>query len=468
MGSETTAVRRFLARFAGFFPLIGALTGFVWIPLLTGDVRGQGLGVFAARFMAALAKPIGIVVLVQSLYTALQSILWLRYQPFYRPGAPRPPGFNPTNPAPIADPIAAKAEAEHPDWPKVAIIIPAFNEGPMVERSIRSVLASDYPRDRIEVLVVDDGSRDDTFFYMQRIRREFPDHVRLIRFPGNRGKRAALEAGFRAATAEFAVTIDSDSEVEANTIHAMMAPFLADPKIGAVAGRVAVLNRDTVISRMLEVQYTLNFDFARAAQSVYRCVAVCPGALSSFRLSVIKPHLSEWTNQRFLGRPVNHGEDQALTNIVLREGYDTVYQSTALINTLAPTKYGQLSRMFLRWDRSYIVEGFSFARFMFTRYRENHRLLPILHFSISNLRLWLFFYGMTQIPTFFTDSVGSNMTAIVALLLSAFFSALYYLRMEQSFRFLYGVLYAVFSVFMLQWILPWALVTVRDERWGTR
>ena len=59
------------------------------------------------------------------------------------------------------------------------------------------------------------------------------------------------------------------------------------------------------------------------------------------------------------GRPVGHGEDQALTNIVLREGYDTVYQRTAAIHTLAPTTYRQLSRMYLRWDRSYIVEGFS-------------------------------------------------------------------------------------------------------------
>ena len=109
MGSETTALRRFLARFAGFFPLIGALTGFVWIPLLTGDVRGEGLGVIGNRFLSALGKPIGIVVLVQSLYTALQSILWLRYQPFYRPGAIRPPGYNPSGPVPLGDPEVERA-----------------------------------------------------------------------------------------------------------------------------------------------------------------------------------------------------------------------------------------------------------------------------------------------------------------------------------------------------------------------
>ncbi|MDF3064823.1 MAG: hypothetical protein K0R38_424 [Polyangiaceae bacterium] len=74
---------------------------------------------------------------------------------------------------------------------------------------------------------------------------------------------------------------------------------------------------------MLEVQYALAFDFGRAAQSVYRAVACCPGALSAFRRDPVLPHLDGWVQQKFLGRHVNHGEDQALTNIVLRAGYDT-------------------------------------------------------------------------------------------------------------------------------------------------
>ncbi|HEX7664976.1 MAG TPA: hypothetical protein VF407_10705, partial [Polyangiaceae bacterium] len=174
------------------------------------------------------------------------------------------------------------------------------------------------------------------------------------------------------------------------------------------------------------------------------------------------------TNQTFLGRPVNHGEDQALTNIVLREGFDTVYQRTAVVNTLAPTTYGQMSRMFVRWDRSYIVEGFSFAKFMFTGYRKTNRVLPIVTFVVSNLRLILFFYGLVTIPLIFTENVTGIMHAAVALGVGALFSAAYYLRIERSFRFVYGLLYAVFSVCLLQWILPWALLTVRDERWGTR
>jgi hyaluronan synthase len=422
---------------AGAAPFFGAVISLVWLAWSNGAPEGT-----ASVAVAMATHPIGAIAVIQAVYTALISLLWMRYRPFKAP--------------------------EGAQWPKVTVVIPAFNEGPMVGRSIRSVAACNYPKDKLEVIVVDDGSRDDTFFHMQHLRREFPDLVRLVRFIGNRGKRSALVAGFKAAEGDIVITIDSDSEIAPETVHEMVAPFLEDAKVGAVAGRVAVLNRDSMISRMLEVQFALAFDYGRAAQSVYRAVACCPGALSSFRKSIILPYMEEWENQRFLGRPVNHGEDQALTNIVLRQGFDTVYQRTAIVHTLVPTNYSQLSRMFLRWDRSYIVEGFSFARFMFTRYRENNRVLPIVTFFVSNLRFVLVAVAIMEFPRLFDTSITTLGRTLVALALGAVFSAAYYLRFERSFRWVYGVMYAAFSVVMLQWILPWALITVRDERWGTR
>jgi hyaluronan synthase len=430
-------LRKFGGTLAGAAPLVGAVVSMVWL-----GWSNHAPGTTTSKLLAMATHPIGAIAVIQAVYTAILGILWLKYRTFKAP-----PGA---------------------EWPKVTVVIPAFNEGPMVARSIRSVAACDYPKDKLEVIVVDDGSRDDTFFHMQHLRREFPDLVRLVRFIGNRGKRSALVAGFRAATGSIVLTIDSDSEINPNTVHEMVAPFLADPKIGGVAGRVAVLNKDTPISRMLEVQFALAFDYGRAAQSAYRTVACCPGALSSFRKEIILPYMEEWENQRFLGRAVNHGEDQALTNIVLRQGYDTVYQRTAIVHTLVPTTYKQLSRMFLRWDRSYIVEGFSFAKFMFTRYREKNRVMPIVTFIVSNLRFVLVASAIMELPRLFDTNLDAMGRSTVALLLGAVFSAAYYMRFDRSFRWVYGVAYAAFSVVALQWILPWALVTVRDERWGTR
>ena len=443
MAQASQLLKRTLLALLGLLPFVGAFLSVTWAPWANG-VFTRGGPALAHWLAGYLFHPIGAIVLVQALFVGMQSLLWQRYRPFV---APHPPS---------------------PAWPRVSVVIPAFNEGAMVERSIRSVARSDYPAGRLEILVVDDGSRDDTFFHMQRLRRQYPELVRLLRFDGNRGKRAALEVGFRAATGDILLTVDSDSEVEPSTVREMVAPFLADASIGAVAGRVAVLNRDSLVSRMLEVQYSLAFDFARAAQSTYRAVACCPGALSAFRRELVVPFLEEWTGQKFLGRPVNHGEDQALTNIVLRQGKDTVYQRTAVVHTLAPTTYRGMTRMFVRWDRSYIVEGLSFAKFMFTRYRERHRVLPVVTFVVTNLRIAIFCWGLIALPSVFREDAGSALHGAIALSLGALFSAAYYLRIERSFRFVYGALYAGYSVLLLQWVLPWALVTVRDERWGTR
>lgn len=425
----------------GLQPMMGALL--CALPVLAGTREAaHGGPPVLALLGSLLAHPLAALFLLQASYFAIETWLWLRYRPIE----------------------AGPTEG----LPRLSVIIPAYNEGPMVERSIRSVAKADYPRDRLEILVVDDGSRDDTFFHMEQLRREFPGLVRLIRFRGNQGKRAALCTGFRASTGDVLLTIDSDSEIEPGTLRAMVAPFQFDERIGGVAGRVRVLNRERLIGAMLDVHYALTFDFGRAAQSVFRAVACCPGALSAFRREAILHQLDEWTQQRFLGRPVSHGEDQALTNLVLRSNYDTVYQRTAVVQTLAPQHYQQLCRMFLRWDRSYIVEGFSFAKFMFKRFRSDHRVLPIVHFLVGNLRLAMLYVGLLCLPALVLAHPGSLWRVAWSLFIAGTFTALYYLRSDRSLRFVYGILYAFYSALLLQWILPWALVTVRDERWGTR
>lgn len=427
----------FRGRLLGTAPLLGALFG---VLAIASSRRVQfdsldSLGTF-------VSSPLVILIGLETLHLLLMTICWQRYRP------------------------AALVPDE--ELPVLTVIIPAFNEGPMVERSIRSVSSARYPQDKLEILVVDDGSRDDTYFHMAKLRKERPDVVRLVRFRGNQGKRAALRTGFEAARGEIVVTIDSDSEIDPDTLRAMASSFVRDPKVGAVAGWVRVLNRDNFLGRMLDVQFTLSFDFLRAAQSTFGAVFVCPGALSAFRKHVILPHLDGWISQKFLGRPVGHGEDQALTNIVLRAGYDTVYQRNAVVWTLVPGRYRQLTRMLTRWDRSYIVEGFSFARFMFGKYREGNRLLPALGFAASTFRLVYFFIGLVAIPAAIMHRPDLVIAGLVAGFGMSALASLYYLRIDSSLRFLWGVVYAGYSFLSLQWILPYAMLTIRDERWGTR
>ena len=150
--------------------------------------------------------------------------------------------------------------------------------------------------------------------------------------------------------------------IERGTLAAMSGPF-RDPKVGAVAGKVAALNRDRGwLPRMLHVRYILSFDFQRSVQSTYGTVYCCPGALAAYRAQVVHKVLDTWLEQRFLGARCTFGEDRALTNAILAQGYDSVYQGSAVVHTLVPETYSKLCKMYLRWDRSYVREEIRFAR----------------------------------------------------------------------------------------------------------
>ena len=175
--------------------------------------------------------------------------------------------------------------------PHITVVIPAYNEGAMVKKSLLSVMESDYPTESLEVICVDDGSQDDTLNYIKKVSERFPKRIRTVALPENRGKRHALYAGFRRARGEILVTLDSDSIVEPRTFRNLVAPMVGNTDVGAVAGSVRVYNRKkNLITRILGVRYVLGFDFIRAYQSQLNTVFCCPGALAAYRAKVIRPH----------------------------------------------------------------------------------------------------------------------------------------------------------------------------------
>ena len=349
----------------------------------------------------------------------------------------------------------------------LTVIIPAFNEGSMVSKTIESCANCDYPKDRLEIIAVDDGSKDDTWSHISATANLYPNLVKPLRFTVNQGKRAALVAGFELARGEIVVTIDSDSIIDRSALLEIASPF-RDPKIGAVGGKVAVLNRYAgIIPRMLHVRFVLSFDFLRSAQSVYRTVHCCPGALSAYRASVLKLIVPGWSNQKFLGQFCTIGEDRALTNDVLNAGFDTVYQRTAVVHTVVPDTYNKLCRMYLRWDRSYIREELRLAKIVWKR-PVHSLILTVMESTLTNLR---YFVGYAVIAVVISISLHDSWAAVrflESIGIAGLFYALYFVRSERSWEFGWGVLYAYFSMFSLFWIFPFALLTVRSRSWLTR
>jgi hyaluronan synthase len=247
------------------------------------------------------------------------------------------------------------------DLPSVSVVIPAFNEGAMVEKAIESSALSDYPQEKLEILCVDDGSTDDTWEYVQRAAARHPGLVQTFRHSRNRGKRHALATGFDRARGEILVTMDSDSVIARDGLRHLVSPF-ADPRVGATTAKVRVYNKhQNFLTRMLAVRYIMAFEFFRASTSVFRTVMCCSGVLSAYRHSVVSRFQERWLEQEFLGQVCTYGDDRALTNFVLREGYDTVYQRTAEVQTLAPATLTKLARMLTRWHKSFIRESLIFS-----------------------------------------------------------------------------------------------------------
>jgi hyaluronan synthase len=361
----------------------------------------------------------------------------------------------------------AEAPADTATCPSLTVIIPAYNEGSMVGRAIDSVVAARYPRDRLELIVVDDGSQDDTWKHISSAASREPDLVKTIRLPENGGKRRALAEGFRRARGELLATIDSDSEIEPNALLSLVGPFRRQ-SVGAVAGRVAVYNRwNGIIPRMLAVRFVLMFDLLRAVQSTYGSVYCCPGALTAYRTKVVLKVLDAWLDQRFLGVPCTIGEDRALTNAIFAEGLDTVYQRTATVHTVVPQSYGRLCKMLLRWERSYVREEIRYMRILWRR-RGVARAVSIVETFVNNMRYPV---AWASALTFITLAPSHPLIVVRMLCVIGLFSGfnmLYYLHSERSAEAVFGVLYAYFSVFALSWIFPYALLTVRDRGWLTR
>ncbi len=423
------------------FLILGSLVFLVYTSVTGGLFSPLIQAVQTDSKMAFIVRPTLLWASMGSLFVVFRTILWFNYRTF-------PPAL-------------------FDDAPPLTVIIPAYNEGKMVEKAIHSVLAADYPRDRLEVFVVDDGSRDDTWYYIKRVAKAYPQLVTAVRFPVNKGKREALAEGFSRARGEVVITIDSDSVITKRTLLAMVGPF-RDPEVGAVAGKVKAYNRDQgIIPRMLHVRFILSFDYLRAVQSTYRTVYCCPGALAAYRVGVVGRVLEQWRTQTFMGVPCTYGEDRALTNYILSLGYDSVYQGSAEVLTVVPRSYEKLTRMYLRWDRSHIRETFHFLRIVWKR-PFWPCLVSLFDTFITNLRYPVGWSVLGLLVYRSLENPGTLLRVFLAIGIFSLLNTLYYLYSERRGDFWYGVVYAYFSFLTLFWIFPYALLTVRSKSWMTR
>jgi hyaluronan synthase len=362
------------------------------------------------------------------------------------------------------------ATVEESQLPSVTVIIPAYNEGPLVQDSIRSVTQSRYPAERLQVIVVDDGSTDDTWEHIQIAASGAPIPVTTIRQPRNMGKRHALYTGFQQASGEIWVTVDSDSILHPDALRNGVSPLLRDQRIGLVAGCVKVLNRnDSLITRFLKVQFVLSFTFSRAYQSQIRGLLTTPGALSIYRASAVKPVLETWLHQTFLGVPCLTGEDRSMTNLITAQGFHSYFQSNAVVWAQMPSRYMGMAKMYLRWARSNIRETLILLSFLFTPFRKDYvwafRINSVLITTtliVPYLLIFNSYYLLLTSPAWLFKH------AVIIAVFSIPMAAIYF-RSERDSDFAWVIAYEFFWVLTCQWIMPYAFLTCRRQgAWITR
>src|SRR5579859_2774713 len=224
--------------------------------------------------------------------------------------------------------------------PRVAVLVPAYNEETVIVRTVRSVLNSTYPN--LHVVVIDDGSSDRTAeVAREAYEPEIASGKVAVLTKANGGKAAALNYAVEQLTEEFYVGIDADTVIAQDAIAKLM-PHFEDPLVGAVAGNAKVGNRVNLWTRWQALEYITSQNFERRALNLFNIVTVVPGAIGAWRTGPVRIAG---------GYPLNTvAEDADLTMSLLEQGLKVVYEDRSLAFTEAPIDAKGLMRQRFRWS----------------------------------------------------------------------------------------------------------------------
>jgi cellulose synthase/poly-beta-1,6-N-acetylglucosamine synthase-like glycosyltransferase len=224
--------------------------------------------------------------------------------------------------------------------PPVTIIVPAYNEEKTVGLTIDSLIESDYSNK--EVIIVDDGSIDQTYAIASKYKRRFPNGRFSLLRKQNGGKSSAINYALRFAKGEIIIVIDSDSIVERNAIKEIVKNF-ENPDVVGVAGYVKVLNTSNILTKCTALEVVIAFNIVGRAFSLFGSIIIIPGALGAFRKNEIL--------KRGMYEKDTLTEDFDLTIKLLKTAKITKLESSSVTYTECPTSLKDLYKQRTRWNR---------------------------------------------------------------------------------------------------------------------
>jgi cellulose synthase/poly-beta-1,6-N-acetylglucosamine synthase-like glycosyltransferase len=371
--------------------------------------------------------------------------------------------------------------------PLVSVIIPVKDEVVNIADCVRSVLDSHY--DRIEVIVVDDGSTDGTDAVLAGLAGT-DDRLTVLTMPTNVGKkRACVEAARRASGTILAFT-DSDCVLAHDALDKCVAVLLADPRRGAVSGHARALNADlNLLTRIQDVWYDSQFAVAKAAEASFGSVTCVSGPLAVYRREAIENYLPAWANDRFAGQPFLFATDRQLTGYVLGQRWigarlkarfaddplvwrvdhpprrwDVTYTRSARVWTDVPTTPRRFLRQQSRWKKSFVRNLFFNGPWIWRRglgpalLYYAHALwvfaAPVMAFRHL---VWLPLHGAAWLTAMYLCGVSFK---------GFVWAAAYKVHNPRCSRWVYRPLMTLVSSLVLSWVIVWSVATLRRSVWS--
>lgn len=252
----------------------------------------------------------------------------------------------------------------HLDNPLVSILVPGKNEGRHIYKLITSLAEQTYRN--TELIVVDDGSDDDTPIICRDLQRAGKiDHY--LRLDVRGGKASAANYGLYYAKGKYVVHLDADTSLDRDAIERILLPFYINPEVKAVGGSVKVRNsRETICTSMQAIEYLKTIMVGRTVTSTLGIYRIISGAFGAFDREVLH-EVGGWD--------IGPGLDGDITQKIRKGGWRVVFTPDAVALTNVPTTWKRLFKQRLRWSRSLV-------RFRLRKHRDV--FLPNRNFSILN------------------------------------------------------------------------------------
>lgn len=352
--------------------------------------------------------------------------------------------------------------------PTVSILLPCYNEGSHVYDTIVSINKSNYPKDKLEVIVTDDCSIDDSSDWVLKAGRDFPN-VHAFKNAVNEGKTQTILNALARSKADVVIIVDSDTLLGENSIRELMA-CLGDPRLGAVGGPASVRNpNDNALTGFQVYLYYLGFQLGKSIENLSRTVGVIGGYFFAIRREIFEDIRPDLEARNWFGVKVKDGEDRFITHNILLRGHGTYMDMKATCWTTVPNTYAKYWGQQLRWRRT-TIRDFFFTLRRIAQHGIHHGLLSLYVYVLTPVIVLISIIYVALL--FFSAPMDWLDPEKIMLFIGYAYIALTLVRWlhpEQTVRSPLKVLmWSMWWVVNNLLLAPLALFTLDADGWGTR